>query len=67
MIANTIPVNPPAAKQIEIYKVKSTGNHITDHFMENTISKCQRRWNDKDRGKWTVRLISDIRPWIELE
>ena len=48
---------------MEICKAKSDGNHITGHF-RFTISQLQRRWNDKDRERWTARLIQGIRPWI---
>ena len=64
VIAGTIPVVLLAAERTEIYKVKSAGRHITGHFREITITKWQRLWNDEDRGRWTVRLIADIRPWI---
>ena len=60
----TIPVDLLAAERTEIYKAKSAGRHITGHFRENTNTKWQRRWNDKDRGKWTARFIPGIRPWI---
>ena len=62
-IAGTIPVHLLAAERMKIYKAKSAGNHITSHFGEGTISKWQRRWNDDVRGRWTARLIPDIRPW----
>ena len=52
------------AERTEIYKAKSAGSHITDHFKENTITKWQRQWNDRDRRRWKARLIPDIRPWI---
>lgn len=64
VIAGTIPVDLLAAERMEIYKAKSAGNHITGYFRENTISKWQQRWNEEDRGRWTAKLIPDIRPWI---
>ena len=39
VIAGAIPVDMMAAERTKIYKMKSTGNHITGHFRENTISK----------------------------
>ena len=55
MIAGTIPVNLLEAEWMEIYMAKSAGNHRTGHFMENTVTKWQRQWNDEDRmkrGRW---------------
>ena len=37
VIGGTIPVDVLAVERIEIYKPKSTGNHITGHLRENTI------------------------------
>ena len=65
VIAGTIPVGLElTVERLEVNKEKSTGNRITGRFRENTVSKWQRRWNDKDRGRWTARLIPDIKPWI---
>ena len=30
-----------------------------------TLTAWQTRWTDSDRGKWTKRLITDVRPWQE--
>ena len=49
---------------MEIYRAKSTGNHITGHFREDNITKWQRRLNNEDKGRWTARFIPDIRLWI---
>ena len=46
VIAGTIPVD----------LLSADGSAITGHFIENTITKWQRRWNDGDRGRWTARL-----------
>ena len=64
MIAGTIPADLLSAARTEIYKAKSAGSHITVHFTENTIAKWQRRWNNEDRGRWTARIIPNIRPCI---
>ena len=61
VIAGTILMDLLAAERVEIYKAKSTENHITGHFRENTISIWQRRWNDEDRERWTTRLMPHIR------
>ena len=64
LITVTTLVDLLAAERMKIYKVKSAGNPKTGRFRETTISKWQHRWNDYDRGRWTERLILDIRPWI---
>ena len=48
MIAGTLPVGLLAAERMEIYKVKSTGNHITGHFRETPLQ------NGTDYGTMTV-------------
>ena len=64
VIAITILVNLLTAKRIEIYKSKLAGITLPVTSGKTTISKFQRRLNDKDRGRWTARLIPDIKPWI---
>ena len=52
------------AERIEIYKAKSTEDRITDHFRENTTTKCNDDGTMKIEEGRTVRLVPDISPWI---
>ena len=53
VIAGTIPVYMLVTVRMEIFKAKSPGNHITGHFRENTISKCNYDGTIKiEEGEW---------------
>ena len=41
--------------------------HAGDYIREETINQWQNYWNTTPKGKWTRRLIKEIKPWINRE
>ena len=39
--------------------------HNGDDIREDTINQWQNEWNASPNGKWTRRLIKEIKPWIK--
>ena len=44
VIAGSITVDLLAAERMEVYKAKSTGNHITGQYRENTMKIEKSGW-----------------------
>ena len=63
VIAGTIPMDLLAAGRMEIFTAKSAGNHITDHFRENAITKWQRKWTANIR-LWSGRKFGEVNYYV---
>ena len=66
-IAGVVPVDLLALERKRIYeysKERGRARASTDARTE-TLTAWQTRWADSDKGKWTKRLITDVRPWQE--
>lgn len=45
--------------------VLNVGNHDVKIVRDNAVIEWQRRWDAADEGRWTYRLIPNIKEWVE--
>lgn len=61
VIAGRMPVDL-LAKEAAVLNV---GNHDVKIVRDNAVIEWQRRWDAADEGRWTYRLIPNIKEWVE--
>jgi hypothetical protein len=67
VIAGVIPVDLLALERKSVYDNSDEMGRLraaTDARAQ-TLQSWQARWTDSDKGKWTKRLIKDVRQWTE--
>lgn len=67
VIAGCIPVELLAAERKSIYdkKAENGGARARADERSRTIERWQSSWHNETKGRWTARLIPEIRPWMD--
>jgi len=63
VIAGIPPIDLLGSEIQALYKVKGAGARET-YCRDKTLTEWQTRWTSSHTGRWTFKLISDIRPWV---
>ncbi|KAL7736937.1 hypothetical protein ACLKA6_008802 [Drosophila palustris] len=50
---------------IVLTDIDESGALVNRSLREETISKWQRKWDQSNNGRWTYRLIPQLKPWLE--
>jgi len=65
VVSGMIPAHLLAMEQQKRYISRREGIEFNEEEERNaTIRKWQEEWKNSDKGKWTVRLIPDIKQWL---
>lgn len=67
VIAGCIPIDLLAAERKRIYEANrmNTNKTIATQERQVTLLKWEERWKTEDRGRWTARIISEVKPWFD--
>lgn len=67
VIAGIVPIDLMALERRDMYNVKETAGkkELKQLLKARTMQRWQERWNEDSRGRWTARLIRDLRGWTE--
>jgi len=67
VIAGVIPIHLLARERQAIYRRRAEANRATvaTEEREHTLVEWQTSWEADPRGRWTARLIPDVRRWTE--
>ncbi|KAL7725636.1 hypothetical protein ACLKA6_005695 [Drosophila palustris] len=52
---------------IVLTDIDESGALVNRSLREETISKWQRKWDQSNNGRWTYRLIPQLKPWHSLD
>jgi hypothetical protein len=66
VVSGLVPIHLMAAERERKYRLKiprTTENDSRER--EETIKKWQREWEESDKGRWTYKLIRELKPWID--
>lgn len=67
VIAGAPPIDLLAHERAKLYDLKTSGHHTKEKkakLKAETLEKWQERWTTCDRGRWTARLIPNIKVWL---
>lgn len=65
VVSGMVPAHLLAMEQQKRYQNRCVGIEFNEAEERNaTIRKWQEEWKNSDKGKWTVRLIPDIKLWL---
>lgn len=73
IIAGMTPIDLQALERNQIWNIKNGNLHETpqpaaiEQIRQNTIEKWQTRWRNEKHGRWTSKLIPDIRKWLSRQ
>lgn len=67
IIAGVIPIDLLADERQRVYKRRGENapRIVKKEERERTLNTWQTRWDQEPKGRWTAKLISDIRAWME--
>jgi hypothetical protein len=65
VIAGVIPLDLLAFERRRIFESNGTLSRAEARI--HTMEAWQARWLEEERGRWTARLIGDLRPWVNRE
>uniref|UniRef100_A0A1B6JZR0 Uncharacterized protein n=1 Tax=Homalodisca liturata TaxID=320908 RepID=A0A1B6JZR0_9HEMI len=65
VIAGVIPIDLLALERKRVYDGNGTVSRATAR--SHTMDEWQTRWETESRGRWSFRLIGDLRGWTERE
>lgn len=65
VIAGMIPIDLVAEERLKLFEAKRNQNETTmEEIKDETFEKWQSRWNQETYGRWTAKLIPNIRIWV---
>ncbi|KAJ8910377.1 hypothetical protein NQ315_012824 [Exocentrus adspersus] len=64
VIAGTIPMDLMVEERRSIYTAEGDKTEAMKEQRETTIRRWQVRWEGSTKGRWTWRLINDIKSWL---
>uniref|UniRef100_A0A2S2P557 Retrovirus-related Pol polyprotein from type-1 retrotransposable element R1 n=1 Tax=Schizaphis graminum TaxID=13262 RepID=A0A2S2P557_SCHGA len=64
VIAGIPPLDLLAKERKDLYLERKNRNHPPTDEADDITTVWQRRWDSSEKGRWTQRLIPDIRRWI---
>lgn len=65
VVAGVIPIDLLAFERKQIFDGDGALNRA--EARERTMEDWRNRWESDERGRWTARLIGDLREWVERE
>ncbi|KAJ8965282.1 hypothetical protein NQ314_004245 [Rhamnusium bicolor] len=63
VISGIIPIKYQVEERCYIYDARE-GEQTRNEIRENIMNKWQQEWREGTKGRWTQRLIPDIRTWL---
>lgn len=64
VIAGTMPIALKIQERTKIYRL---GGDSKELAREQAFESWQRNWDAETKGRWTHRLIQQVKPWVERE
>jgi hypothetical protein len=65
VIAGLVPIDLVAIERKALYDQRGTTGDTEIPEREKTLTKWQELWEVSEKGRWTYRLIPQIKPWFE--
>jgi len=64
VVAGIIPDHLLAEERTTMYLSRDAHSTSSIEVRKATLDKWQSEWRIADKGLWTKKLISDVRPWV---
>uniref|UniRef100_A0A6M2DQW1 Putative 115 kDa protein in type-1 retrotransposable element n=1 Tax=Xenopsylla cheopis TaxID=163159 RepID=A0A6M2DQW1_XENCH len=68
VIAGALPIDLLAIERARLYDLKTRGYNLSEartRTRKESLEEWQRRWQASDKGRWTARLIPNIKAWLD--
>lgn len=64
VVAGLIPAHLIAMERTNTYNGRKAGSLDTAEARNRTLLKWQEEWDSSETGRWTHRLIRDVKKWV---